>query len=258
MTSPRHQETLRALDVVRPYVQGDGGDIELVDVGEDGVVSIRLVGNCVGCGAANHTIHDVIEDFLRSQLPWVTGVHAEEEAEAGSQGSRSLSKGTTADLEALQRAVDARIERLNKDLAGIALGAPLPENFERSVQECRAEFRLLHDMEEQCLYPVIEMFVTSLAGQLPSLRELRARIDIAFDVFERAIHGAHDAPSQTSLDQVRVALAQTAELIDEDFTRKRDALYEMVDASLPDELKQELRSDISQFRRRNIVMYQRQ
>jgi Fe-S cluster biogenesis protein NfuA len=58
-------------------VQPDGGDLELVDVTEDGVVTIRLHGACVGCNSSTTTLRNGIERYLRHKLPQVTQVVAE-------------------------------------------------------------------------------------------------------------------------------------------------------------------------------------
>lgn len=62
------------IDRIRPHVQGDGGDIELVDVDAEGVVSLRLHGACVGCPSATMTLAMGIERHLREQVPEVTDV----------------------------------------------------------------------------------------------------------------------------------------------------------------------------------------
>jgi len=64
------------LDLIRPAVQADGGDIELVDVTPAGVVQIRFHGACIGCPSAGITLHMSIERHLREQVPLVTGVVA--------------------------------------------------------------------------------------------------------------------------------------------------------------------------------------
>jgi Fe-S cluster biogenesis protein NfuA len=65
----------RVLDTIRPYVQGDGGDIELVDVA-DGIVQIRLAGACVGCMYSMMTLQAGIERMLKQELPEIRAVEA--------------------------------------------------------------------------------------------------------------------------------------------------------------------------------------
>jgi len=64
-----------ALDRIRPALQADGGDVELVDV-HDGVVSLRLTGACKGCPMATMTLRNGIERILREQVPEVEEVVA--------------------------------------------------------------------------------------------------------------------------------------------------------------------------------------
>ncbi len=62
------------LSTLRPMIQSDGGDIELIDVDEDGVVHVRFHGACVGCPAAAMTLTMGIERNLKDQIPEVTRV----------------------------------------------------------------------------------------------------------------------------------------------------------------------------------------
>ena len=64
-----------ALDRIRPALQADGGDVELVDV-RDGVVSLRLTGACKGCPMATMTLRNGIERILREQVPEIEEVVA--------------------------------------------------------------------------------------------------------------------------------------------------------------------------------------
>ena len=65
-----------ALNKVRPMLQRDGGDVELVDVTDDGVVQVRLKGACGGCPMATVTLKNGIERILKEQVPNVTQVVA--------------------------------------------------------------------------------------------------------------------------------------------------------------------------------------
>ena len=64
-----------AIDRVRPALQADGGDVELVEV-KDGVVSVRLTGACGGCPMASMTLKDGIERVIREEVPEVKEVIA--------------------------------------------------------------------------------------------------------------------------------------------------------------------------------------
>ncbi len=64
-----------ALEQIRPALQRDGGDVELVDV-NDGVVKLRLTGACAGCPMSTMTLQNGIERVLREQLPEIKEVIA--------------------------------------------------------------------------------------------------------------------------------------------------------------------------------------
>jgi Fe-S cluster biogenesis protein NfuA len=66
----------QALGTVRPLLQRDGGDVELVDVSEDGLVSVRLAGACRGCPGAQMTLRLGIERVLKEKVPDIAGVEA--------------------------------------------------------------------------------------------------------------------------------------------------------------------------------------
>ncbi len=61
------------LNEIRPMLQADGGDIELVDV-EDGVVKVRLRGACAGCPGAQTTLKMAVERRLKKEIPEVERV----------------------------------------------------------------------------------------------------------------------------------------------------------------------------------------
>jgi Fe-S cluster biogenesis protein NfuA len=62
------------INLIRPAVQADGGDIELVDVLEDGTVHVRFHGACNGCPSSTMTLHHGIERNLRERVPQITRV----------------------------------------------------------------------------------------------------------------------------------------------------------------------------------------
>lgn len=64
------------LDAVRPSLQADGGDCELVGVDEKGVVSLELTGACAGCSLSDVTISQGIERVVKEHVPGVTAVRA--------------------------------------------------------------------------------------------------------------------------------------------------------------------------------------
>jgi len=70
------QQVQEVLDTVRPALQADGGDVEMVDVTAEGIVQLRLQGHCRGCPMSQMTLAMVIERTLKEQIPEVERVVA--------------------------------------------------------------------------------------------------------------------------------------------------------------------------------------
>ncbi|HPF09736.1 MAG: NifU family protein [Candidatus Cloacimonetes bacterium] len=69
------KEKLEAvLDKVRPAIQADGGDVELINIREDNVVEVRLKGACNGCPMATLTLKAGIERIVKEEIPEVVEV----------------------------------------------------------------------------------------------------------------------------------------------------------------------------------------
>jgi Fe-S cluster biogenesis protein NfuA len=66
----------KALDKVRPSLQADGGDVELIGVDDKGVVKVRLTGACGGCPMATMTLKNGIEKTLKKEVAGITAVEA--------------------------------------------------------------------------------------------------------------------------------------------------------------------------------------
>jgi Fe-S cluster biogenesis protein NfuA len=66
----------QALDKIRPALQRDGGDIELVDVEENGVVKVRLTGACSGCPMSQMTLKQGVERIVKQLVPEVKTVES--------------------------------------------------------------------------------------------------------------------------------------------------------------------------------------
>ncbi|HDQ70761.1 MAG TPA: NifU family protein [Chloroflexi bacterium] len=70
------EQVATSLGSIRPSLQADGGDVELVDVNDEGVVSVRLTGACRGCPMSTMTLKMGIERALQAQVPGVKSVEA--------------------------------------------------------------------------------------------------------------------------------------------------------------------------------------
>lgn len=61
-----------ALDTIRPYLEGDGGTVELLEVNQAGEVRLRLIGNCEQCNISHLTLRNGIEKVIRQSVPEIT------------------------------------------------------------------------------------------------------------------------------------------------------------------------------------------
>ena len=69
------EQVQSALDDIRPSLQADGGDVELVDV-VDGIVKVRLTGACGGCPMSQMTLKQGIETYVKKKIPAIVSVES--------------------------------------------------------------------------------------------------------------------------------------------------------------------------------------
>ena len=72
--SDMRERVEEVLGKVRPMLQRDGGDVELVDVQDDGVVKVRLTGACSGCPMSTMTLKNAIEETIKKEIPEIKSV----------------------------------------------------------------------------------------------------------------------------------------------------------------------------------------
>lgn len=70
----RHERVARVIASFRPFIQGDGGDIEFLGIDEQQTVRVRLTGACVGCPASFMTLQMGLERHIREQVPEIRAV----------------------------------------------------------------------------------------------------------------------------------------------------------------------------------------
>jgi Fe-S cluster biogenesis protein NfuA len=70
-----------AIDTIRPYLKTDGGDVRVLDVSEDYVVSIELLGSCGTCPMSPMTMKNGVEDAIKRALPIISKVIAVNQTE---------------------------------------------------------------------------------------------------------------------------------------------------------------------------------
>lgn len=87
---PRIEELRELIEKLRPAVQADGGDLELVDADcETGRVEVRLAGACASCAISTTTIKAGVERILKARLPWVTEVDGDLDTASATTGRGS-------------------------------------------------------------------------------------------------------------------------------------------------------------------------
>ncbi len=68
------EQVEKALDKIRGMLMADGGNVELVDVSQDGVVKVKLTGACGGCPMSQMTLKMGIEKVLKQEIPQIKEV----------------------------------------------------------------------------------------------------------------------------------------------------------------------------------------
>ncbi|MDD3122815.1 MAG: NifU family protein [Candidatus Izemoplasmatales bacterium] len=66
-------EINEVINLIKPYIRRDGGDIEFIKF-EEGIVYVKMTGACVGCGGFESTLRELVEDTLLERVPGVIGV----------------------------------------------------------------------------------------------------------------------------------------------------------------------------------------
>jgi Fe-S cluster biogenesis protein NfuA len=70
------EKVQESLDKIRPALQADGGDVELVEVTDEGIVKVRLTGACAGCPMSQMTLKAGVENALKKDNPEIKSVES--------------------------------------------------------------------------------------------------------------------------------------------------------------------------------------
>ena len=76
MKKTKEEIVLRAIEDLRPYLNNDGGDMELVEITEDNKVIVKLLGACQTCSVSSVTMKAGLEENLKKLAPEITAVEA--------------------------------------------------------------------------------------------------------------------------------------------------------------------------------------
>lgn len=82
------QEIDKALDSIRPYLEADGGNVKVLEVSDEGVVKLELLGACGSCPMSAMTFKAGIEEAIKRQVPQVTGIEAINITEPGAPNAK--------------------------------------------------------------------------------------------------------------------------------------------------------------------------
>lgn len=71
-----HQRVEDALQTIRPYLEADGGDVEIVEITSDNIVKLELKGACSTCNMSHMTMRAGIEETIKKSVPEIKGIEA--------------------------------------------------------------------------------------------------------------------------------------------------------------------------------------
>jgi Fe-S cluster biogenesis protein NfuA len=116
----------RALENVRPYLGSHGGDVELLDVSDEGVVRLRLLGSCDGCASSSVTLKLAVEGAIEAAAPEIIRIDVDTSASSATSGVISVDS-LTARLRSTDRppegeATWAALDEIEQIVPGTAIG----------------------------------------------------------------------------------------------------------------------------------------
>lgn len=82
MTTELREQIEFALDTIRPYLEADGGNVRIIELTEDRVLKIEMMGNCGSCPMSTMTLKAGVEEAIKRAIPEITRVEAVNLAEA--------------------------------------------------------------------------------------------------------------------------------------------------------------------------------
>lgn len=74
--SPLQQKVEDALDTIRPYLEADGGNVEIIEITDDNIVRLELIGACKTCNMSHMTMRSGIEETIRKSVPEIKGIES--------------------------------------------------------------------------------------------------------------------------------------------------------------------------------------
>ncbi len=237
-----------ALDELRPYIQADGGDVELVSV-VDGVVTVRLTGHCVGCPSSSVTLKAGIETHLRKKIPDMKEVRQAPAVEStapapdapkqspfagGASATEGASKNAepiTATLRATHRKAEALMERLEGALKEIEKGKrdqQYIEVLEEMDRFLKTELHSHMHQEDEVLFPALIPYI-SWGSPMSTMAKQHDILHSEIDAFGPAIAAFKKGGDPEIL--VRLARRMVQRLKD-DFYQEENVLFVEADDAI--------------------------
>ncbi|MCA8938336.1 MAG: NifU family protein, partial [Planctomycetes bacterium] len=176
-----------SLDLIRPYIRGDGGDIELVSISDDNVVAVRLKGNCVGCGSADVTLVEGVQGTLMGSLPWVRGVV---EASEGDEVALPIAASACSQLTSILRNIEEKMRRLEFDALSVSDGTSMPRTTIEWPGWIKYQLDRLTGALNASVYPMAELFLPSAVNVVGALRQQVDACEESICVYEDALEAA--------------------------------------------------------------------
>lgn len=236
-----------ALDEIRPYIQADGGDVELVSA-ENGVVTVRLTGHCVGCPSSMVTLRSGIEQHLRKKVPEMTelvqagtpeGAQAHAHAPivspfaggAAATAPAPLPETVTTGLRGTHRRAEEVLGRLETALDALAAGRKEPEHL-RAVEEAECFLRVdlpTHmRQEDEVLFPALIPFISWGSPMSVMAKEHRS-LNEEFTAFSDALAAYRSGAKPDDLVRLGKRIAMH---LRDDFYQEENVLFVEADESL--------------------------
>lgn len=239
----RKHEVLHALAAVRPYIQGDGGDVDLVDIA-GGVVTVRLTGACTSCSSSSTTVNAVIRQHLHERLGWVTDVRAENSAApTAGEADPPLPKATAA-LEGAHHAAASHMDGLQRAIIVFQAGQDLPAAFARWGEFARGNLRRHFELEEGVLFPVSESMLPSASQSVAAMRREHARFFELQAALEDACGEYQRVRDAKAASRVMVCAHDALKHLEAHFAKEEGALFAVIEENLPEDMKANVRNGL--------------
>lgn len=221
-------EVEKVLALVRPYIQADGGDIELVSVEDEGTVRVRLTGACHGCASAHVTLFEGVQAALQGQLAWVRRVEPVEDGEIHAP------RTTDRPSQWFEQSYGALLGLAQTASQALELDGLSAVEIVNLMSAIKRDLELVLSLEDQCLHGAVE----SLLGGGPAaiLRREQPRLrELASSLLDAA---------ESEADILRPRLLGFARTLEQHYQKERGAIWPLVDESLPADVRRELLDDI--------------